>query len=145
MNTRNRAKEKVEEIQATVPTQEELQWIDFQLREKQDTLKRLEETAKFLSGLSTLSLALLAGPNSEEFKAVSNLLLIKIGIISWLASIVFTLIVLFPFRYKYARNSASSIKKVHTRVVGVKYAMLIVAAAFYLIGIWITVYFYLFS
>lgn len=137
--------EEIIELRATAVTQEELNWIEYQAKEKQETLKRYEETAKYLSGLSTITLAILAGPNNDNFKLISQLLLLKIGIVSWLASIVFTLAVLFPFRYAYIKNSVKSIKETYAKTARVKYILLLLGTLFYLAGVLITVYLYLFK
>jgi hypothetical protein len=143
MQTQN--PEEIIEIQATTVSQDELTWVEYQAREKLETLKRYEETAKYLSGLSTITLTILTGPNNENFKLISHLLLLKIGIICWLASIVCTLAVLFPFRYSYIKNSAQSIKETHAKTARVKYLLLLSGTVFYLTGVSITVYLYLFK
>jgi hypothetical protein len=137
--------EEITVIQATTSTREDLNWIEYQTKEKQETLKRLEETAKYLSGLSSVSLAIMVGPNNEVFKQLNHSFLLKLGIISWLVSILFTLAVLFPFRYKYSGNSAQSIRYMVKRTAGVKYALLIGGTFFYLAGICITVFLYIFK
>jgi len=137
--------EEIIEIHATAVTQEELSWIQYQAKEKQETLKRYEETAKYLSGLSTITLTILTGPNSESFKVISQLLLLKTGIVCWLVSIACTLAVLFPFRYTYIKNSAQSIKDTFAKTGRVKYVLLLLGTLFYLAGVTITVYLYLFK
>ena len=143
MNTPNQ--EEIIEIRATAITQEELNWIEYQAKEKQETLKRYEETAKYLSGLSTITLTILTGPNNDSFKVISQLLLLKIGIVCWLASIACTLAVLFPFRYAYLKNSAQSIKTTYAKTARVKFILLLLGTLFYLAGVTITVYLYLFN
>jgi hypothetical protein len=137
--------EQIIELQATAVTRDELNWIEYQDREKQETLKRYEETAKYLSGLSTITLTILAGPNNDSFKFISQLFLLKTGIVCWLASIVCTLAVLFPFRYTYIKNSARSIKEKYAKTARVKYVLLFLGTLFYLVGVIITVYLYLFK
>lgn len=135
--------EEIIEIRATAVTREELSWIEYQAKEKQETVKRYEETAKYLSGLSTLTLTILTGPNSDAFKFLSQLLLFKTGIVCWLASIACTLAVLFPFRYTYIKNSAKSIKDTYAKTARVKYFLLLFGTLFYVAGVTITVYLYL--
>lgn len=137
--------ETVTVIQANTAKKEDLSWIDHQVKEKQETLKRLEETSKYLSGLSSVTLTIMVGPNKEVFKDLSNSSLLKSGIICWLISILFTLAVLFPFRYRYIENSAQSIKLMNDRTARIKYTLLVLATLLYLTGICITVYLYLFN
>ena len=132
-------------IQGMPARQTDLKWIEYQLKEKQDTLKRLEDTAKYLSGLASVSLTILLAPNKEAFRLFDCSWLLKTGILCWLISILFTLAVLFPFRYKYMENSAQSIRTMFKRTTALKYTLLILGTFFYMAGICITVYMYLFA
>jgi hypothetical protein len=134
----------VPEIKAVPATSEEKSWIEYQRSESQGTLKRLEETAKYLSGLSSVSLTILLGPDHEIFKTLHDSNLLKVGIISWLLSILFTLAVVFPFRYSYIGNSFSSIRKMHQRIARLKFFFLILGSLLYLTGISLFAYLYLF-
>lgn len=137
--------EEIMVIQSTPAKQQDLKWIEFQFKDKQDTLKRLEDTAKYLSGLSSVSLTILVAPNKEVFSLFTHSWLLKTGIISWLISILFTLAVLFPFRYRYMENSAQSIKTMFKKTTAIKYTLLILGTFFYVAGICITVFIYLFG
>ncbi len=133
------------QIQATVARPSDISWIEHQLKEKQNTLQRLEETAKYLSGLACVSLSIMVGPNDKLLSKLSDSATLKIGIISWLVSILFTLAVVFPFRYAYAENSADSIRKMTGRIARVKFALLILGVLFFIIGISLLSYTYILS
>jgi hypothetical protein len=136
--------EDIPEIRAAPATSEEKSWIEYQRTESQGTLKRLEETAKYLSGLSSISLTILLGADHELFKSLHNSPLLKAGVISWLLSILFTLAVVFPFRYSYIGNSFSSIRTMHKRIAKLKFAFLILGSILYLTGISLLAYLYLY-
>ena len=138
-------KEDIPEIKAVPASAEETSWIEHQRTERQGTLKRLEETAKYLSGLSSISLTIILGPTRDIFKDLQHSGLLKAGIICWLSSILLTLAVVFPFRYRYISNSISSIKNTHRKIAKVKFTFLIVGSLLYLTGISLVVYLYLFS
>jgi uncharacterized membrane protein len=140
----SKQKEDIPEVRAVPATAEEKSWIEHQRIESQGTLKRLEETAKYLSGLSSISLTIMLGPNAEIFKTLQNSGLLKAGVISWLLSILFTLVVVFPFRYQYISNSFSSIKNTHQKIARLKFTFLILGSILYLIGISLVAYLYLF-
>ena len=140
----SKQKEDIPEVKAVPATSEEKSWIEYQRSESQGTLKRLEETAKYLSGLSSISLTIILGPNHDIFKTLQNTSLLKAGMISWLLSILFTLVVVFPFRYRYIGNSFSSIRHTHQKIARLKFAFLILGAILYLTGISLVVYLYLF-
>jgi hypothetical protein len=128
-------KEDIPEIKAVPASAEETSWIQHQRTESQGTLKRLEETAKYLSGLSSISLTIILGPNRDIFKDLQHNGLLKTGIICWLLSILFTLVVVFPFRYQYISNSFSSIKSTHRKIAKIKFTFLIIGSLLYLTGI----------
>jgi hypothetical protein len=135
-------KEELPEIKAVPATSEEKSWIDYQRTESQGTLKRLEETAKYLSGLSSISLTIILGPNHEIFKSLHNSGWLKVGIFSWLVSILLTLAVVFPFRYRYIGNSFSSIRNMHRKIARLKFVFLILGALLYLVGISVLAWLY---
>lgn len=141
----SKQKEDIPEVRAVPATAEEKSWIEHQRTESQETLKRLEETAKYLSGLSSISLTIMLGPNAEIFKTLHNSSLLKAGVISWLLSILFTLVVVFPFRYQYISNSFSSIRNTHRKIARLKFTFLILGSILYLIGISLVAYLYLLS
>jgi len=134
--------EELPEIKAVPASSEEKSWIEYQRTESQGTLKRLEETAKYLSGLSAISLTIILGPDHEIFKALHHSGWLKAGMISWLLSIVLTLAVVFPFRYGYIANSYTSIRKMHRKIARLKLAFLIVGTLLYLVGISILAWLY---
>jgi Na+/melibiose symporter-like transporter len=138
-------KEELPPIKAEPATPEEISWIEHQRKESQGTLKRLEEVAKYLSGLSSVSLAVMLGPSSDIFKELRHTAGLKIGITCWLVSIIFTLIVVFPFRYRYASNSASSIREMYKKITSIKFTLLLFGTLFFLVGIVIVTYIYLFG
>jgi hypothetical protein len=131
-------------IQGTTITTTDKSWLEWQQKEKQETVKRLEDTAKYLSGISSLSLSILLGVNREALKLFSNTIGLKIALCCWLLSIVLTLIVVFPFPYKYASNSADSIRALYKRIGQTKFLLLILGTLLYLIGLSMMVYFYLY-
>lgn len=127
--------EELPEIKADPASAEEKSWIEYQRTESQGTLKRLEETAKYLSGLSSISLTIILGPDREIFKALHHSGWLKAGIISWLISILLTLAVVFPFRYGYIGNSYTSIRNMHRKIAKLKFVFLIGGAVLYMVGI----------
>lgn len=136
--------EEIPVIRATTSTPEELSWIEHQRKENQAALSRLEETAKYLSGLSSLSLTIMLAPYNEILKEFRTVTTLKVGIVCWLISILFTLAVVFPYRYRYISNSAGSIRNVNSRIAGLKFIFLLIGTVFYLAGISIVAYICLF-
>lgn len=127
--------EEFPQIKATVSTEEELSWVEHQRKESQDTPRRLEDAAKFLSGFSSICLTIMLGPYNEVLKANRDSVTLKVGIICWLFSILSTLLVVFPFRYRYIRNSESSIREMNYKVVRIKFICLLIGTLLFLSAI----------
>lgn len=142
--TEDASTEEIIQIQATAVTPADKSWLDWQQKEKQETVKRLEDTARFLSGTSSLSLSILLGVNRDILKHLSNDAGLKMALCCWLLSVILTLIVVFPFRYQYASNSADDIRALYQRIGKTKFILLISGALLYLAGLSIIVYFYLY-
>jgi len=123
------------EIQATSSAPADISWIEYQRAEQQGTLKRLEETARYLSGLTSISLTLIVGGNHELLRQFNTAVLFRIGLAGWLLSIFCSLAAVFPFRYIYLANSADSIRKSNNKAARIKLCFLVAAALFYLVGI----------
>jgi hypothetical protein len=137
--------EDVIQIKAVPASAEEKSWIEHYRTESQGAMKRLEETAKYISGLSSVSLTLMLGPNKEVFSTLHSPVLLKAGIVSWLLSILLTLAVVFPFRYRFVSNSYSSIKRTHSRIIRVKFIFLILGSLLFLAGLSLIAWIFLFS
>ena len=69
----------------------------------------------------SISLTIFLKLNPEGFKAVAGSGLLNTAVLLWIASLVFTFLVLFPAPYRYNDSSAATIKRMHKRVVRYKY------------------------
>lgn len=137
--------EELPRIKATISTEAELSWVEHQRKEKQDTPRRLEDMAKFLSGLFSISLIIILSPYSEVLKANKTSGSLQLGIICWLASLFLTLLVVFPFRYRYTSNSETSILEMHNKIVRNKFLCLLAGTLLFLTGMCLVVCICLFA
>ena len=117
-------------------------WIKHQREVQQQTPQRIEDAAKFLSGMISISLTIFLKLNPEGFKAVAGSGLLNTAVLLWIASLVFTFLVLFPAPYRYNDSSAATIKRMHDKVVRYKYGMLAAGAVLFLgaLGVLVGVY-----
>ena len=117
-------------------------WIKHQREVQQQTPQRIEDAAKFLSGMISISLTIFLKLNPEGFKAVAGSGLLNAAVLLWIASLVFTFLVLFPAPYRYNDSSAATIKRMHDKVVRYKYGMLAAGAVLFLgaLGVLVGVY-----
>lgn len=121
-------------ISAVKMSNEQKEWHTYHKKEREETPKRLEESAKFLSGLTGLTLTLFLTGNDTIFLESSPALM-KVASVFWLLSLLCTLWVIFPFRYAVNNSSAQSIEQTFKRVVRTKYRLLFAAAVFYFLGL----------
>ncbi len=106
--------------------------------------KRLEDVAKFLVTMISISLSIFLAVGKASFEEPGNNILLKISLILWMLSLIVSFLVLFPWRYSYSGSSVGSIKEMHQKVVRGKYGLLIIGTALFLSALSILTYLFLF-
>ncbi|MEZ4941623.1 MAG: hypothetical protein R3D58_12160 [Saprospiraceae bacterium] len=123
------------------PTPEEEAWHVWRRADEQDTPKRLEEAAKFCTGLYGITYAILLGSDANALRyANENTLKLVAGL--WLVSLVAAFVVIFPLPWVYRSDSAASIAAMHRRVVRFKYRALLLSAGLYLFALGVLTWLY---
>lgn len=123
------------------PTPEEEAWHVWRRADEQDTPKRLEEVAKFCTGLYGITYAILLGSDANALRyANENTLKLVAGL--WLVSLVAAFVVIFPLPWAYRSDSATSIAAMHRRVVRFKYRALMLSAGLYLFALGVLTWLY---
>ncbi len=108
-------------------------WYEFLIEEHQQTPNRIENTAKAIAGIISITLTLLISLLQEETDvlALENY---KTVIVLWLISAILSFFVIFPFPYRYSQLSINSFIKSHRRTILIKYTLLIISTILYLTG-----------
>ena len=119
-------------------------WHEHQLEVQQKTPERLEEAAKFLSGMISISLSIFLIGDEKLFQGAASSVVVFASI-AWLLSLLAALLVIFPRQYDYHQQSAESIKAMHTKVVRWKYLLLVLSAALFFMAMVVLVAVLLFS
>ena len=114
-------------------------WYEHLWKTQQETPERLEEAAKFLSGVISLTLTLFLTVGKTSFEGVRLTGGTLVATSLWLLSLVLCLLVIFPWRYRYCDVSVDSIKRMHTKIVQVKYTMLAAGVVLFLLALTILV------
>ncbi|MBU0755995.1 MAG: hypothetical protein KJ645_12700 [Planctomycetes bacterium] len=131
---------KPQRIQSIPAPPDTKSWYDYIYKTRQETPKRLEECAKLLIAVITITLTLLLtlgksalenGDLQGHFGKIAGL---------WLISLLFCLFVVFPWPYRYSDVSLQSFKNAHRRIICFKYNLLIIAVILLLIGLGIFVW-----
>ncbi len=119
-----------------VPQPDTESWYDYIVKSQQETPQRLEDTAKYLAGMISISLTIFMAFLGKEALAnqQSDIRLI-LAAASWLLSLLFTFFVLFPGTYRYSEDSLKTIKDMHKKVIRRKTFLLWVSLALYLLAL----------
>lgn len=120
-------------IKATKTTDKEKAWLAYQQKVEEETPQRLEEVAKFLSGIFSIVLAIFLIGDSQLLENLPTSATRYVSI-AWLLSLLMVLLVLFPRNYALIDTSAESIEKSHKKVVTWKYILLLIATAMFFSG-----------
>ncbi len=115
-----------------IPPPDTDSWYEYILKAQQETPNRLEDAAKFLAGMISISLSIFLAVGKTAFEKYADSAGIKAAVILWILSLVFSFLVLFPWRYKYVSVDVENIKAVHRRIVYNKYVLLIMSSTFFL-------------
>jgi hypothetical protein len=110
-------------------------WYMFRLKEEQETPIRLEDAAKFLSSMIAVSLTIflsVTGKDGSVSVSVTKMLLV---LVPWILSLLTSFFVLFPFRYKYSKDSIKTFQDAHKKIVKTKRTLLIFSLGFYFLAL----------
>ncbi len=120
-----------EKSKSRIPPPDTDSWYEYIWKAQQETPNRLEDAAKFLAGMISISLSIFLAVGKTAFDKCADSAAIKGAVLLWLLSLVFSFLVLFPWRYKYVSVDVKNIKAVHRRIVKNKYILLIMSSTFF--------------
>jgi len=116
-----------EKKKASFPDAEDKYWIKYLQDNKAKEGERLEDAAKFLSGMISISLAIFLKINDQAFAVVAQSCWAVVVVCLWLLSLALSFLVFFPFGYHYNEQSAASIEAFHGKMVRRKRGLLLAA------------------
>ena len=120
-------------------------WFEYSWKLQQGVPERLEDAAKFLAVMISLSLTIISTALGQLKAIVVQPVFIFIGLMLWLAALFFAFMVLFPRKYRFHSMSVESIKRTHARIVRTKQVRLFIAVVLYFIPFVMLALLYLFS
>ena len=93
-------------------------WYHYRLKEEQETPKRLEDAAKFLASMISVSLSIFLSVSGKSgFPETRG---VTAALVMWILSLILSFFVLFPFRYRFSADSVKSFRGAHRKIVAVK-------------------------
>lgn len=113
--------------QATFPNEADQYWQKYLQEQEAKEGERLEDAAKFLSGMISISLTIFLKLNARPGATLTEGYLASAVAVLWLLSLVAAFFVLFPFRYPIREEAPDSIQKMHHRMVWRKRCLLFVS------------------
>ncbi|MFN0034056.1 MAG: hypothetical protein ACKVUS_03250 [Saprospiraceae bacterium] len=116
-------------------TPDEEAWHIFRRTSEQETPKRLEEAAKYLSGLISIAFTIFISRDEEVFRRAADGAGVTVACLFWLLSLVATLFVIFPLRWEQVSQSAADIERVHRASVRHKYRLLLAGVGLFLLAL----------
>jgi hypothetical protein len=122
-----------EKILGEMPMPDAEKWHAYGFTLQQETPNRLEDAAKFLAGMISISLTLTIPNLDRLLKMFSQTFWIKLGFGLWLISLAVAFFVIYPRKYQFHSQSAEQIKAVHQRLWRYKRTLFIIAVITYFI------------
>lgn len=111
------------------------EWHKFQREQRQQAPARLEDAAKFLSGMISISLTVFLSIDKEALTAWADSSVIAAAVVLWLLSLLAAFMTLFPVPFRYNQHSAEDIQRMNDRVTKYKYRWLIGSALCFVVAL----------
>jgi hypothetical protein len=122
-------------LRGRAATPEEESWHAFRFQSAQETPKRLEEAAKYLSGMISIAFTIFLTRDEKVFQQAEDSGAVSWAAWLWLGSLLLTFLVIFPFPWRQASQSAADIERVHRASVRLKYSLLVAGTALFLVAL----------
>lgn len=113
------------------PTDADKSWLAFIEKEKQEAPKRLEDTAKFLAGIISISLTVFITKRPEGLAEWTGKWFVWAAVF-WVLSAVASFFVLYPLRYDFAPDSPDDIRRAYRKITVHKQILLFVSLLLFL-------------
>jgi hypothetical protein len=135
----NAGEDKPQRVQGEPAPADTKSWYEHLWKTQQETPGRLEEAAKFLSGVISITLTLFLTLSKDSSGGVRLAGWTRAAAAMWLLSLVLCVLVIFPWRYRFCDISLDDIKRMHKKIVQVKYTMLAAGVLLFLAALTILV------
>ena len=131
-------------LESRIPAPDTKSWYAYIWQEQQQSPNRLEDAAKFLASMISISLTIFLAIGKKAFENIGQHDSVKVAVVLWLLSLLFSFFVLFPWRYRFVSESIKSIKAMHKKVVRVKRVLLILSLVLFLTALTLLAVLFLF-
>ncbi len=122
-----------EKIISVPPPPDAKDWHEYGRKLQQETPNRLEDAAKFLAAMISVSLTFTITNLNNLLKVYTQTIWIKLCFGLWLVSLALAFFVIYPKKYRFPARSAERIKAVHQQIWRYKRFLFIAAVITYFI------------
>ena len=136
----NPSQDRPERLHGGATSPDTKSWYEHVWKTQQETPARLEEAAKFLSGVISITLTLFLTVGKSAFENVRPTGYARTAVALWLLSLVLCILVIFPRKYRYCDTSVESIKEAHRKIVRTKSLLLLGSLLLFLAALTILVW-----
>ncbi|MCO6491413.1 MAG: hypothetical protein J5I98_23550 [Phaeodactylibacter sp.] len=127
---------------ASAASETEKSWVNHAQTDIQKEPERLEEAAKFLVGVISISLTIFISNRPEAIADWTSGWFIAATVI-WMLSVVLSFFVLFPWRYKFNEDSPKDIKNAYRRISATKMLLLVLSLGCFFLALVLASYAFL--
>jgi|GEM_PF-2078709 len=119
------------EIQGTPAPPETKSWFEYSWKLQQDVPNRLEDAAKFLATIISLTITIIITALDKLFIWVASPIWLFVALTAWLVALLFAFLVLFPRKFVFHSKSVDSIKQAQSKIVRTKQIRFIISTVLY--------------
>ena len=106
-------------------------WHDYSLKLQQKAPERIEDAAKFIATMISITLSIFFASLKNFQQSFANQHWLIFALVCWLFALFCGFFVIFPTRYKYVSKSADDIKRMQSSIVNTKKNVLILTMLLY--------------
>ncbi len=133
------------EIQGTPAPPETKSWFEYSWKLQQEVPNRLEDAAKFLATIISLTITIIITALDKLFTWVASPIWLFAALVAWLVALLFAFLVLFPRKYAFHSKSIESIKTAQAKIIRTKQIRFILSTVLYFLPLLLLAILYLIS
>lgn len=134
MTTPNKPPQEEPIIYESEPAANDTQsWYEYMWKTEQETPKRLEDTAKFITGLASICITIAVRVGDPQFKGTLS----TVGTLILFSSLLAAFFVAFSHDYIHQKHSVESYKAMQQKIIIHKQKLLFVAKVLFLCGLFL--------
>lgn len=108
-------------------------WLEYAWKAQQDTPNRLEDAAKFVATMISVTLTIFLSSGMHMFNAFKDAAwFLAVEVVFWLLSLIVSFFVLYPQKYKFNPDSVETIINMQKEIIRFKRSLLILSIILYL-------------